>query len=112
MDSVSLTNPTFWMSVVVGAIVLAAANGAWQMFGLRDEEEQQQPRLLNKKAMARDGILGAIFTAMAWTLVPDSMKSLSDSVGSGVATAAATTASLSRSSGSADFDLQIGPARF
>ncbi len=112
MDSVSLTNPTFWMSVAVGAIVLAASSAAWQKFGLRDEEEAQEPRTLNTKAMVRDGILGAIFTAMAWTLVPDSMKSLSDSVGSGVASAAATTtASLSRSSG-ADFDLQIGPARF
>lgn len=114
MDSVSLTNPTFWMSVVVGAVVLAAASGAWQMFGLRDEEEQQQPRTLNKKAMARDGILGAIFTAMAWTLVPDSMKSLSDSVGSGVATAASSTASIATRARavSGDFELQIGPPRF
>jgi hypothetical protein len=114
MDSVSLTNPTFWMSVAVGAIVLAAASGAWQMFGLRDEEEQQQPRKLNTKAMARDGILGAIFTAMAWTLVPDSMKSLSDSVGSGVSTAASSTASIATRARavSGDFELQIGPPRF
>jgi hypothetical protein len=64
--------------------------------------------------LVRDCLLGAIFTAMAWNLVPDSMKSLTDSVSVTVSTAASTVAETASStvSKTADIDLQVGPARF
>ncbi len=107
MDNFDLSNPTFLMSLLVGAVVLAAISGAFQMY---TGEEAEGTRAIKPKAMVRDGILGAIFTAMAWTLVPDSMKQMSESLTSTV-TAAAATAS-SAASNTPDFDLQIGPPRF
>jgi hypothetical protein len=58
----------------------------------------------------RDGILGGIFVAMAWTLIPESMTTLSDKVTSSVAAVTSTaTSSVSKAS---EFELQIGPPRF
>ena len=104
MDSVELTNPMFLASVVLGACLLVASSAAYQMYG-PDSEGQIKP-----KALLRDGLLGGIFAAMAWTLVPDSMKQMSETLSSTV-TAAAATAS-SAASNSPDFDLQVGPPRF
>lgn len=107
---VDLTNPIFYVSLVIGSVILAAASFVQQRQG--EEEQEVKP-----KAVLRDGILGAIFTAMAWTLVPDSMKHMSESVVSTVSsatTAAATSATtaLNSGGGSMDIDLQVGPARF
>ena len=58
----------------------------------------------------RDAILGGIFVAMAWTLVPDSMTTITDSVTTTVVTAANTaTASTVKSP---EIDVQVGPAHF
>ena len=99
--------------MLIGAAVLAAVSAF-----LQSQHEDAKPgEPLNTKAVMRDGILGAIFTAMAWTLVPESMKSLTESVSS-VATSAATTVATTASeatkkvASSADIDLQVGPARF
>ena len=105
MDSFQLTNPIFLTSLFIGATILALASGAFQLYG---GDEEDGPRTVKPKAVVRDGILGAIFTAMAWTLVPDSMKSMTESLGSSVTAAAASTVS----SAIPDFDLQVGPARF
>jgi hypothetical protein len=62
----------------------------------------------------RDSILGAIFVAMAWTLIPDSMTSLTEKIKSTVTTAtttAATTAATTVTK-SSDIDVQVGPASF
>ena len=107
MDNFDLSNPTFLTSLLVGAVVLAAISGAFQMY---TGEESEGAHAIKPKAVVRDGILGAIFTAMAWTLVPDSMKQMSESLSSTV-TAAAATAS-SAASNAPDFDLQVGPPRF
>jgi hypothetical protein len=104
MDNFDLSNPTFLTSLVIGAVILAAASGAFQMY---TGEEGEGANAIKPKAVVRDGILGAIFTAMAWTLVPDSMKHVSESLSSTV-TAAASAAIPS----SPDFDLQVGPPRF
>lgn len=110
---IDLTNPTLWLSMVVGAAVLAAVSAF-----LQSQHEDAKPgEPLNTKAVMRDGILGAIFTAMAWTLVPESMQSLTESISS-VATNAATTVATSAAEATkkvtsgADIDLQIGPAQF
>lgn len=110
---IDLTNPTMWISMVIGAAVLAAVSAF-----LQSQHEDARPgEPLNTKAVMRDGILGAIFTAMAWTLVPESMKSLTESVSSAATSAATTVANTAseatkKVASGADIDLQVGPARF
>lgn len=110
---VDLTNPTLWLSMLVGAAVLAAVSAFFQS----QHEDAKPGEPLNTKAVVRDGILGAIFTAMAWTLVPETMKSLTESVSSSVTTAASTVTNVAseatkKVTNGADIDLQVGPARF
>lgn len=111
---VDLTNPTMWLSMLIGGVALAAVSAFMQS----QHEDAKPGDAVNKKALVRDGLLGAIFTAMAWTLVPESMKSLTDSVTSAATTAATsvTTATVDGvkkvSSAGPDIDLQFGPARF
>lgn len=109
MDSLDLTNPLFWGSLVLSAVVVAAVSYGFQMGKQEDDGEP-----INQKGLVRDGLLGAIFTAMAWNLVPDSMKNLTDSVSATVSTAASTVAETASSTviKAADIDLQVGPARF
>ncbi len=74
-----------------------------------DSEGQIKP-----KALLRDGLLGGIFAAMAWTLVPESMKGLTQSISSTIGSATTTaveTASSSIGLGGGP-DLQVGPPRF
>lgn len=111
---IDLTNPTMWLSMLVGAAVLAAVSAF-----LQSQHEDAKPgEPLNTKAVMRDGILGAIFTAMAWTLIPESMKSLTETVSSSVTSAATTVTSVASEAtkkvggSGADIDLQVGPARF
>ncbi len=96
MDTI-FEDPMFFMSIVVGALVLAGISGAYQKYGPESSGD------VKPKAILRDGILGAIFTAMAWTFVPESMKGLTSAVAS---TATSTTSSIS------DYDIQVGPVRF
>lgn len=107
MNGLDMTNPGFLISLFVGGAILAAASSAYQIFGSDTDGE------VNPKAVLRDGLLGVIFTAMAWTFIPESMKSMTSSVASGVSSATDTL----ESSGGALLsgggpDLQIGPARF
>jgi len=104
-----LTSGKLWISILIGAIVLAAVSAGFQKAQATEEEE------LNIKGILRDGILGGIFVAMAWTLVPESMSTLSDSVSTTVSSAAtkvATPITRPLSGGGPDIDLQVGPARF
>lgn len=108
MDSVELTNPMFLASLVLGAVLLVASSAAYQMYG-PDSEGQIKP-----KALLRDGLLGGIFAAMAWTLVPESMKGITESISSTIGSATTTaveTASSSIGLGGGP-DLQVGPPRF
>ncbi len=103
-----LTSGKLWISVLIGALVLAAVSAGFQKAQATEDEE------LNVKGILRDGILGGIFVAMAWTLVPESMTTLSDSVTTTVSTAATKVAApITRSGGGGiDIDLQVGPAQF
>ncbi len=94
-------------TVVVGAIFLAGVSSLYQIYGPESEGA------VKPKAVLRDGILGAIFTAMAWTFVPESMKGVADSLSSTMATVPAMAGGASKSvSFAPDFDVQVGPARF
>jgi hypothetical protein len=100
-----LESPMFFMSVLIGAGFLALSSFAWQKYS--DETEGQ----VKPKAVLRDGILGAIFTAMAWMFLPDSMKSLTESIASSMSSTTTAVASTTHAI-SSDYDIQIGPARF
>lgn len=108
MNGLDFTSPMFLVSLVLGAGFLVAASAAYQVFG-PDTEGQIKP-----KALVRDGLLGGIFAAMAWTLLPESMKSVTESISStigSVTTTAVESASSSIGLGGGP-DLQVGPARF
>ena len=109
------TNPMFWVSLLVGGIALAAISYGFQM---AQDEGQGQTKELNVKGLVRDTILGGIFTAMAWTFVPEFMKSITQSATSAVSTVSTVGSSAVSSLGSAaavtstDVDVQVGPPRF
>ena len=98
-----LTKTSLWISVVIGAIIVAAASAGFQQYSAEEGSS------LNIKGIMRDAILGGIFVAMAWTLVPDSMTSLTDSVKTTVSSA---TTAVVASAKPSDVDVQVGPARF
>ncbi len=108
MESAELMNPMFLGSIVLGAILLVASSAAYQIYG-PDSEGHVKP-----KALLRDGLLGGIFAAMAWTLVPESMKAVTETVASTIGSATTTavesaTSSIGLNGGP---DLQVGPPRF
>ena len=123
MDGLELTNPMFWVSIVLGGVIVAAVS-----YGFQLAQEDPEAKELNVKGLIRDVLLGGIFTAMAWTLVPDTMKSITNSVssfsvpstttvapvqtGSGSSTTSATPSSSSTQTLPGDVDIQVGPARF
>jgi len=127
MDGLELTNPMFWVSIVLGGVIVAAVSYGFQMA----QEDAQASKELNVKGLIRDVLLGGIFTAMAWTLVPDTMKSITKSISSSASSAVSTassapTAVTQQSGGSTvpavaavvtqtlpgDVDIQVGPPRF
>lgn len=103
-----LTKPSLWISVVIGALVVAAASAGFQHYNAEEP--------MKVKGVIRDAILGGIFVAMAWTLVPDSMECLTNKVTTSVSSAASTVASSASSASTAvessQVDVQVGPARF
>ncbi len=108
MDGLNLTHSGFWTTVVIGCIIVGIVNVILQY--------QNDPEQINQKAILRDGILGGIFTAMAWTLAPETMESLASKV---VSTTKDTTSSiltggssLLESSSLGEIDLHVGPPRF
>lgn len=101
-----LTKPSLWISVLIGALVVAAASAGFQHYNSEEEP-------MKIKGVIRDAILGGIFVAMAWTLVPESMESLTEKVTTSVSSAATTVAtSASTAVESSQVDVQVGPARF
>jgi len=105
-------NPMFWVSLLVGGIALAAISYGFQM-----AQDEGQSKELNVKGLVRDTILGGIFTAMAWTFVPEFMNSIIISATSAASTVSTVVSSAGSSVGSSagktvDIDVQVGPARF
>ena len=98
-----LSKTSLWISIFIGAALAAAASAGFQKYGSEDDSQ------INIKGIIRDAILGGIFIAMAWTLVPDSMTSITESVTSTVASATVAATTVSKGS---DFDVQVGPASF
>jgi len=97
-----LTKTSLWISIFIGAAIAAAASAGFQKYG------SDEGSTINIKGVVRDAILGGIFIAMAWTLVPDSMTSITESVATTVATATAPAVASTNN----EVDLQVGPARF
>jgi len=97
MDSLELTNPMFWVSIVLGGIIVAAVS-----YGFQLAQDDQTSKQLNVKGLIRDVLLGGIFTAMAWTLFPDMMKNVTKSISSmGSSSKVADTVSTTVQSGGA-----------
>ena len=99
-----LTKTSLWISVLIGALVVAAASAGFQHYNAEEP--------MKVKGVIRDAILGGIFVAMAWTLVPDSMTSLTDKVTTTVSSAATTVVASASTVESGQVDVQVGPARF
>ncbi len=101
-----LENPFFFVSVVSGALILASVSAGFQYLNEENNKE------IKPKAVLRDGILGAIFTAMAWMFLPDTMKGLTNSVSSMAASTTETAATIVKKSIPSEYDVQVGPPRF
>jgi len=95
-----LTKTSLWISVFIGALVVAAASAGFQQYSA------EEGSTVNVKGIIRDAILGGIFVAMAWTLIPDSMTVLTDNVTNTVSKTVTATTNVS------DVDVQVGPAKF
>jgi hypothetical protein len=113
MDAIPYTNPVFWATVLIGGLLLCALSAAITYYQNKDTEEPT----VNVKGLVRDTILGSIFTAMAWALVPESFESVANTVSSSVSTTVSSVSTNTLMKGgaplpSADFDLQVGPAMF
>jgi len=104
MDGLDLTSFYFWGSVLVGGLLLAAISAGFQHF------QGENPDPFAVKGLIRDGLLGGIFTAMAWTLIPESMKTVTENFSNSISTA--TTSVVDTAVKSTDIELQTGPARF
>ena len=96
-----LTKTSLWISVLIGALIVAAASAGFQKYSGDNDSE------IRLKSVARDAILGGIFVAMAWTLVPDSMTSITDSV-----TTTVVSATNTGTIKAPEMDVQVGPAHF
>ena len=111
IETVPYTNPIFWASILIGGLLLCGVSAIITYYHNKDTDEP----IVNVKGLIRDTILGSIFTAMAWSLVPESLESLAKTVSSSVSTVSTNTlmkggAPLPPIVG--DFDLQVGPAMF
>ena len=101
-----IENPYFFVTVVSGALLLASVSAGFQYL---NEENNKQ---VKPKAVLRDGILGAIFTSMAWMFLPDTMKDLTHSVSSIATSTSEATISAVKKSIPSEYDVQVGPPRF
>jgi hypothetical protein len=109
METIPYTNPVFWATVLIGGLLLCALSASITYYQNKDTEEPK----VNIKGLVRDTILGSIFTAMGWALVPESFESVAKTVTSSVS--GVSTNTLMKGGAplpSADFDLQVGPAMF
>jgi hypothetical protein len=100
-----LDNPKFFISLLVGGIILAGVSSAYQLY---NEENQGK---VKPKAVLRDGLLGSIFVGLAWTFVPDSMKSLTEGFTSTTAAVKEVVENTAKTI-STEIDVQVGPPRF
>ena len=95
-----LTKTSLWITILIGAVIVAAVSAGFQQYTAEEGSS------LNLKGIMRDAILGGIFVAMTWTLVPESMSSLTEKV---TTTVTSTVSSVAKTS---ELDVQVGPANF
>ena len=109
MGTIPYTNPVFWATVLIGGLLLCSLSASITYYQNKDTDEPK----VNIKGLVRDTILGSIFTAMGWALVPESFESVAKTVSSSVSSVSTNTLMKGGASlPSADFDLQVGPAMF
>jgi len=99
MNFASFQSTTFWTAVFIGAVFIGSLSAGMTYY-------QSEP--LKMKAVCRDSLIGGIFVAILWQLVPESMQSF---VGS-LPTVDHVFQKVSGGDLSADFDLQVGPPNF
>jgi hypothetical protein len=93
----------FWIAIVVGGALIAAASAAQQMWF----KDPQEPSGFRIKAVARDFFIGSFLAAIAYMFLPESIQSWV-TTSQNAMTAATTAAPMT----SPDVELQTGPARF
>ena len=94
------SQPGFWIAILIGGAVIAAAS-AFQQYSTKPEE-------FNTKPVIRDFCIGAFLTAVIYMFIPDTVQNL---LSSGQM-ALSSMASSSQATANADVELQTGPARF
>ncbi len=108
------TNTDFWIAILAGGGVIAAASAGQQIY-FKDPESPQEFRV---RAVVRDFCIGAFLTAVLYMFLPESFHSMI-SAGSSAAQSMkeSASASLSKSlasvsSGLESIEIRTGPARF
>lgn len=107
MDGFSFTDPTFFVTLILGGLFFCLISFAFTQFESKDGSIR-----INKKGLLRDTLLGVIFTTMAWNILPESMKSLGDSIKNTFTSSTTSIKSGGSIPSSTDIDLQVGPASF
>ena len=98
MDS---SQPGFWIAILIGGTVIAAAS-AFQQYSTKPEQ-------FNTKPVIRDFCIGAFLTAVIYMFVPDTIQNLLSSSQTALSSMASSQIPASVN---ADVELQTGPARF
>jgi hypothetical protein len=101
------SQPGFWIAILIGGTVIAAAS-AFQQYSTKPEQ-------FNTKPVIRDFCIGAFLTAVIYMFIPDTVQNLLSSGQTALSSMTSSHASASASSSSsanADVELQTGPARF
>ena len=98
-------NPAFFISILIGGIILAGVSSAYQLYSEENEGK------VKPKAVIRDGLVGSIFVALAWSFIPDSMQSIANKFTS-TATTITNAVEKTAQAITSEIDVQIGPARF
>ena len=111
------TQPHFWIALTIGGTLVASLSTAQQL--LSKDPQEPYSEAFRIRPVLRDFCIGAFLTATIYMFLPESMTSW---IEAGQSTLTNTLAAvqkqaggalpLSSSTGSQDFDLQIGPARF
>lgn len=101
-----LYSPAMWISIICIGLVFAGINYFFQT-----QSSTSEPLLV--KPIIRDGILGSIFAAMTWVMIPETMNTLTANIGSVFSKGVSTVSSEGVSQkGGSEFDLQVGPPSF
>ena len=109
------TNTDFWIAILAGGSVIAAASAGQQIYWKDPDAVQEGIRV---RAVVRDFCIGAFLTAILYMFLPESFQNIisagssaAQSMKSAVSTSVGTAASTSFS-GLESIEIRTGPARF